>query len=204
LVITTDNGVRLRPADGDRVEVDRRMHSHWSHRSDTWVLDLSCPEPKADAAQCPRKPEVDIAADSSVTVTARNAGIDAAGVSASLDLSTVDGDVTVTRSGGRDATVRLVARNGSARAETMRARRVHAQTVNGDAVLSCATSPSGVTAATGNGSVRVHRAQERSRLRVSAATDNGRRTVALPASGAADDRTMTLTTVNGDVTAAQE
>ncbi|MEU9213236.1 hypothetical protein AB0D27_36315 [Streptomyces sp. NPDC048415] len=97
-----------------------------------------------------------------------------------------------------------MARNGSVRAETLRARRVHAQTVNGDAVLSCAISPSGVTAATVNGSVRVNVPKNAPAYRVSAATDNGRRTVALPASGAADDRTMTLTTVNVDVTAAQE
>ncbi|MFI5683218.1 hypothetical protein [Streptomyces sp. NPDC051636] len=36
--MTTDNGLRLRPAEADRVGVDRRVDGHWSHHGDTWVL----------------------------------------------------------------------------------------------------------------------------------------------------------------------
>ncbi|NSL43897.1 hypothetical protein [Streptomyces sp. 8P21H-1] len=109
LVISTDGGVRLRPADSDRAGVDRHVRHTWSHRDGTWLLDLSCPArgDRADAGECPRMPAVEVPADTSVTVSARNAGIDVAGVSAALRLTTVNGDVTVTGSGRPDAAVRL-------------------------------------------------------------------------------------------------
>ncbi|MET7600371.1 DUF4097 family beta strand repeat-containing protein [Streptomyces sp. NPDC004082] len=203
LVITTDNGVRLRPADGDTVGVDRRVDGHWSHRDDTWVLDLSCPAEGERHEDCPRMPEIDVPADTAVSVSARNAGIDVAGISAGLDLTTVNGDVSVARSGGRGAAVRLTTRNGSIHAQTLRAERLHADTVNGDVVLDCGSSPDGATAATTNGSVRVTVPHDAPAYRVSATTHNGRPSVTVPTSGATEDRTMTLTTVNGDVTAAR-
>ncbi|MEU1455882.1 DUF4097 family beta strand repeat-containing protein [Streptomyces avermitilis] len=204
LVITTDNGVRLRPADGDRVTADRHIRGRWTHQGDTWVLSLSCPARTDGDRECPRMPEVDVPAGSSVSVSARNAGIDVAGVSATLDLATVNGDVTVTRSGERDGTVRLATRNGSVRAESLRAVRLHAETVNGDVVLGCAGSPHHVSASTTNGSVRVTVPHDAPAYRVSARTDNGRPTVSVPTAGPAADRGMTLTTVNGDVTALHE
>ncbi|MFJ2261763.1 DUF4097 family beta strand repeat-containing protein [Streptomyces sp. NPDC087844] len=212
LVITTDNGVRLRPADGDRVGVEGRVRHEWSHRDDTWVLDLSCPEQDTDGQEsgrasgqkCARMPEVDVPEGTSVTVSARNAGIDVAGVFAALDLTTVNGDVTVTRSGRKDAAVRLETRNGSVRAGTLRAADVHAETVNGDVTLDCATSPDGVGALTTNGSVRVMLPHDAPAYRVAATTDNGRPSVTVPTGAGDEDRSMTLTTVNGDVTAGVE
>ncbi|MFD6288765.1 DUF4097 family beta strand repeat-containing protein, partial [Streptomyces sp. NPDC060205] len=181
LVITTDNGVRLRPADGDRVGVGDRIRHEWSHRDDTWVLDLSCPKRDDDGREsgqeCDRMPEVNVPAGTSVTVSARNAGIDVAGVFAALDLTTVNGDVTVTRSGRKDASVRLETRNGSVRAGTLRAEDVHAETVNGDVTLDCATSPDGVGALTTNGSVRVMLPHDAPAYRIAATTDNGRPSV---------------------------
>ncbi|MFE7068782.1 DUF4097 family beta strand repeat-containing protein [Streptomyces sp. NPDC057620] len=213
LVITTDNGVRLRPADGDRVGVGGHIRHEWSHRDDTWVLDLSCPKQDTDGQdtdgqesgeECARMPEVDVPKGASVTVSARNAGIDVAGVSAALDLTTVNGDVTVTRSGQKDAPVRLETRNGSVRAGTLRADDLHAETVNGDVTLDCATSPDGVGALTTNGSVRVMLPHDAPAYRVAATTDNGRPSVTVPTGDGDDDRSMTLTTVNGDVTAGVE
>ncbi|MFH9863949.1 DUF4097 family beta strand repeat-containing protein [Streptomyces sp. NPDC017202] len=212
LVITTDNGVRLRPADGDRVVVDDRGVGHrWTHHDGTWVMDLSCARPPEADGPCPRMPEVDVPAGTSVTVTARNAGIDVAGIDAALDLTTVNGDVTVTGSGNGEtaegaegAAVRLATRNGSVRADALRVTTLRAQTVNGDVVLHCATAPTGVAAATTNGSVRVVVPHDAPRYRVTATTDNGRPSVALPTDGTQDDRTMALTTVNGDVGAARE
>ncbi|MEU2583964.1 hypothetical protein ABZ612_13525 [Streptomyces avermitilis] len=204
LVITTDNGVRLRPADGDRVTADRHIRGRWTPQGDTWVLSLSCPARTDGDRECPRMPEVDVPAGSSVSVSARNAGIDVAGVSATLDLATVNGDATVTRSGERDGTVRLATRNGSVRAESLRAVRLHAETVNGGVVLGCAGSPHHVSASTTNGSVRVTVPHDAPAYRVAARTDNGRPTVSVPAAGPAADRGMTLTTVNGDVTALHE
>ncbi|MHC3469328.1 DUF4097 family beta strand repeat-containing protein [Streptomyces sp. 7R007] len=199
LVITTDNGLRLRATDGRRVTVDGHVRRHWTHHDGTWTLDLSCSD-EGDGP-CPRMPEVDVPDDVGVTVTARNAGLDAAGVAAPLDLTTVNGDVTVTRSGREDAVVRLSTRNGSVRANALAAGRLAAGTTNGDVSLACADVPSTVTAATTNGSVDVTVPHGGPAYRVSATTANGRTTVTLPTEGADRGRTMTLTTVNGDVDA---
>ncbi|MFF4014715.1 DUF4097 family beta strand repeat-containing protein [Streptomyces sp. NPDC001843] len=201
LVITTDNGLRLRPADGPAADVDRRVDRHWTHQGDTWVLDLSCPAHGDRADRCPRLPEVDVPAGTAVTVSARDAGIDAAGVSGALDLTTVNGDVTVTRSGRDGATVRLATRNGSVRATALDAGRLRAGTVNGDVDLDCATAPATVTAATTNGSVRVGVSHGAPAYRITARAANGRPSVTVPTASAAGGHRMSLTTVNGDVTA---
>lgn len=201
LLIATDNGVRLRPADGDRVKVDDHVDAHWAHRDDVRTLDLSCTD-KAD--DCPRMPYIDIPDDTSVTVTARNAGVDVAGISAALDVTTVNGDVTVTRSGDEHAAVRLSTRNGSVRATALDAARLHAETTNGDVTLSCTTAPSRVGATTVNGSVDVTLPSDTPAYRITATTDNGRVTTSVPTAPADRDRTMTLTTVNGDVGARRD
>ncbi|MFI6120530.1 DUF4097 family beta strand repeat-containing protein [Streptomyces sp. NPDC051064] len=205
LVITTDNGVRLRPADGDRAVTEARIGSRWSHRDDTWVLDLSCPRHEEhgdhEDGPCPRMPAVGIPAGVPVTVTARNAGIDVAGVATALDLATVNGDVTAVRSGLDDATVRLTTRNGSVRAGTLSSARLHAETVNGDVTLDSATSPSRLDAATTNGSVRVALPHDAPAYVVDATTRNGRASVAFPSATERNGHDMTLATVNGDVTA---
>lgn len=213
LVITTDNGVRLRPADGHQVGLDARIDHHWSHHDDTWVLDLTCDKDAdgtdadgtdgTDAGDCPRTPEVDVPDGASVTVTARNAGIDVAGLASALDLTTVNGDVTVTGSGRDGAALRLVTRNGSVRTASLRGGDLHAGTVNGDVVLTFAGTPTSVTAATTNGSVHLVVPRDAPAYRVRATTDNGRPTVSVPTEHPADGRTLTLTTVNGDVTAAR-
>ncbi|OQR64568.1 hypothetical protein B6E66_08155 [Streptomyces maremycinicus] len=205
LVITTENGLLLRPTDGRRVTVDERADGDWSHDDDTWTLDLSCTDrdgqrEPGDAA-CPRMPYVKIPDGVSVTVSARNAGVDVAGLAAALDVTTVNGDVTVTRSGTDDAPVRLVTRNGSVRATALDAGRLHAVTTNGDVTLGCTTAPSDVTASTTNGSVAVTVPQDAPAYRVTAGTDNGHATVDVPTSENRQGPTMTLTTVNGDVTA---
>jgi hypothetical protein len=199
LVITTDNGLRLRPTDGGRVTVDDHARGLWSHRNGTWTLDLSCPERNRNSGTCARMPYVRIPDGVSVTVSARNAGIDVAGVAAALDLTTVNGDVTVVRSGRADAPVRLSTRNGSVRAAALDAVRLHATTTNGDVVLACATAPSSVTATTTNGSVDVTVPHNAPAYAVKAGTDNGRTTVAVPTQEVHHGQAMTLTTVNGDV-----
>jgi hypothetical protein len=202
LVVTTDGGLRLRPAAGDEVEVDRRVGRHWSRHAGTWVLDLSCPPPSG--GPCPRMPEVDVPAGTAVTVSARNAGVDAAGVRGALTLATVNGDVTVTRSGGDAAAVRLETRNGSVRATDVRARVLHAETVNGDVTLDCAGAPVGITATTTNGSVRATVPHDAPAYRVTGTTVNGRATAAPPTRAGGDGPTMTLGSVNGDVTAGRD
>ncbi|MER6784068.1 DUF4097 family beta strand repeat-containing protein [Streptomyces sp. NPDC000658] len=137
----------------------------------------------------------------SVTVSARNAGVDVAGLAAALDVTTVNGDVTMTRSGRDEAPLRLATRNGSVRATALDAGRLHATTTNGDVTLACATAPSDVTAATTNGSVGVTVPHGSPAYRVTADTDNGRATVGVPTTDDREVPVMTLTTVNGDVDA---
>jgi hypothetical protein len=208
LVITTDNGLRLRPTDGRDITVDDRAHPRWSHDDDTWTLDLSCADRDRDGDRdddpCPRTPTVGIPDGVSVTATARDAGIDVAGVAAALDLTTVNGDVTVTRSGSDAAAVRLSTRNGSVRTAALDARRVTARTTNGDVILGCATAPSAVTGTTANGSVDVTVPHDSPAYRVTARTDNGRTGVDLPVRDAGHGPVMTLTTVNGDVGARRD
>ncbi|WP_328721437.1 DUF4097 family beta strand repeat-containing protein [Streptomyces sp. NBC_00247] len=220
LVITTENGVRLRPADGDHTATDPHVQARWSHRDDTWVLDLTCHEADGDVdgdgdgdgadggrdgdGSCPRMPAIEVPAVASVTVTARNAGIDVAGIDAPLDLTTVNGDVTVVRSGRDGATVRLATRNGSVRAGTLRSGRLHAETVNGDVTLDSATSPSPLTAATTNGSLRVSLPHTAPAYRVAATTRNGTTSVTLPTTAERSGPAMTLSTVNGDATATRD
>jgi hypothetical protein len=204
VVITTGDGLRLRPADGRGVTVDDRVDTHWSHHGKVWTLDLSCADRGKGDGECPRMPYVEIPDGVRVTATARDAGVDVAGVAAALDITTVNGDVTVTSSGRDDADVRLSTRNGSVRATSVEARRVRAATTNGDVVVACAAVPSGVGAATVNGSVDVTVPHDSPPYRVTASTDNGRATVAVPGRDADRTHTMTLTTVNGDVDARRE
>lgn len=201
LLITTDGGLRLRPADGRRAVVDDRAERRWSHRDGSWVLDLSCDDRFRDAGRCPRMPLVLVPADVGVTVTARNAGIDVAGVTAALDLTTVNGDVTVARSGQAAAAVKLATRNGSVRAAALDAGRVSARTVNGDVELTCSAPPSAVTATTTNGSVGVTVPPGGPAYRVTATTDNGRTRIGIPTGGTGRAPTVHLATVNGDVEA---
>jgi hypothetical protein len=204
VVIATDNGLRLRPADGRDVTVDDRVDEHWSHHGKVWTLDLSCAARTRGDGSCPRMPYVEIPDGVGVTAAARNAGVDVAGVAAALDITTVNGDVTVARSGRGDADVRLSTRNGSVRATSVEAQRVHAATTNGDVVVGCAAVPSGVSAVTVNSSVDVTVPHDSPPYRVTASTDNGRATVAVPSRDADRTHTMTLTTVNGDVDARRD
>ncbi|MFJ6212109.1 DUF4097 family beta strand repeat-containing protein [Streptomyces sp. NPDC092296] len=204
LLITTDNGVRLRPTDDRRATVDGHLRSHWSRNGATWVLDLACPDHDPDATPCTRMPTVGVPAGTAVTVTARNAGIDATGLTGALDLTTTNGDVTVAQGGDSQATVRLTTRNGSVRATALQAAHLHARTVNGDVVLACASPPSDVTAATTNGSVRLTLPRNAPAYAVDATTDNGHPTVTLPTTTPSPDHHLTLTTVNGDISATRD
>ncbi|MFF5494250.1 DUF4097 family beta strand repeat-containing protein [Streptomyces aquilus] len=202
VLISTDNGLRLRPAAGDHITVDDRIDGHWSHHGDRWTLDLDC----ADHGDhdCPRMPYVKIPDGAKITVTARNAGVDVVDVAAVLDVTTVNGDVTVTHSGQEHAPLRLATRNGSVRATSLAAGRLHASTVNGDVVMQCAAVPEGVTARTVNGSVDVTVPRAAPAYRVTMSTDNGRTTTDVHAQDADRNRLMTLTTINGDVTARRD
>lgn len=203
LVIETDNGVRLRPAPGNGVAVDRSVRATRTEHGSLWVVDLDCPAPSAaPGADCPRMPTVEVPAAVAVTVTARDAGIDASGLTGNLDLTTVNGDVTVEESGGTHAVVALTTRNGSVRGSGLRAARLGATTVNGDVVLACADAPGSVDADTTNGSVRLSVPHPSPAYAVTTATSNGHAYVTLPTTTGSTRHHLDLRTVNGDVTAA--
>lgn len=86
----------------------------------------------------------------------------------------------------------------------MPSEHLHAETVNGDVTLGGISSPSRPTAATTDGSVRVVLPHDAPAYDVDASTRNGRTSVGVPAAADADEHGMTLTTVNGDVTATRD
>jgi hypothetical protein len=196
LVVTTDNGVRLRPTGGGRAAFRGDVRGSWSRHDGTWVLDLSCP----DGGSCSRMPTVEVPDRTAVTVSARNAGIDVAGLTGDLNLTTVNGDVTSTGVGSSAASVALTTRNGSVRATGLVAASLAATTVNGDVVLGCDDAPASVNALTTNGSVGLTVPRGAPAYRVDAVTRNGQSRVDLPKTPDGKD-TLTLRTVNGDITA---
>lgn len=200
LVVSTDDGVRLRPAAGPHVAWDAGVTARWSRHGGTWVLDLACPATEPAGRSCPRMPTVLVPAGADVTVSARDAGIDAGGLTGTLDLSTVNGDVTLERTGGAHAALTLATRNGSIRTTGAEAARVGATTVNGDVVLDCGNAPTTVDASTTNGSVALTVPPGSAPYAVHTATGNGHPRVTLP-TATGGPRVLTLRTVNGDVTA---
>lgn len=211
LVIETENGVRLRPTDAHDVSLDGHVTAHWSHHDSTSVLDIDCPgqakddgDGDGDGAGCTRMPTVTVPDGTAVTVSARNAGIDVGGLTGDLHLTTVNGDVTAVETGGTHASVALTTRNGSIRVTGLRAAHIGAGTVNGDVVLDCATAPTDVNAKTTNGSVDLTVPHGAAPYAVDATTGHGLPHITVPTvppPPASAKRTLTLRTVNGDVTA---
>ncbi|MFJ7628565.1 DUF4097 family beta strand repeat-containing protein [Streptomyces sp. NPDC097595] len=209
LVITTQGGVRVVGTDGDRVTVDDSVLAHGDDAhgddgdGDTYTLDLPCDEGDDRArANCGGMPLVRVPAGVSLTVRARNAGIDVSDVRGGLSLSTVNGDVTVQDSGTKDARQHLVTRNGSVRATGLKGAGVEAETVNGDVDLGCATSPGTLSGVTRNGSARVTLPAGTPPYATEAHTVNGRSTSDIPVAERSDDaHRLTLRTVNGDTEA---
>ncbi|MFE2076967.1 DUF4097 family beta strand repeat-containing protein [Streptomyces misionensis] len=203
LVITTQGGVRVVGTDDDSVAVDDRTLARWNGDGSTHTLDLPCDEGDGRAADnCGGMPLVRVPSGVTLTVRARNAGIDVSGVRGELSLSTVNGDVTVQDSGTKGARQHLVTRNGSVRATGLAARGVAAETVDGDVDLLCTTSPDTLDGVTRNGSVRVTLPADAPPYATDASTTNGRSTVDVPAAASGDHRhRLTLRTVNGDTEA---
>ncbi|MGQ4486479.1 DUF4097 domain-containing protein [Streptomyces sp. 372A] len=204
LVITTQGGVRVVGTDGDHVTVDDSVLAHGDDGDgDAYTLDLPCDESDDRARDnCGGMPLVRVPAGVTLTVRARNAGIDVSDVRGGLNLSTVNGDVTVQDSGAKDARQHLVTRNGSVRATGLRGSGIDAETVNGDVDVSCATGPDTLSGITRNGSARVTLPADAPAYATDAHTVNGRSTTDIPAAEATDHaRRLTLRTVNGDTEA---
>ncbi|MFJ6665229.1 DUF4097 family beta strand repeat-containing protein [Streptomyces sp. NPDC091383] len=200
LVITTQGGVRVVGTDDGSVSVDGGTLARWDGDGGTHTLDLPCDEGDDRARDnCGGMPLVHVPSGVTLTVRARNAGIDVSDVRGELSLSTVNGDVTVQDSGTKGARQHLVTRNGSVRATGLAVREVGAETVNGDVDLLCTTSPDALDGVTRNGSVRVTLPASAPPYATDATTVNGRSTVDLPAADSTDHRhRLTLRTVNGD------
>ncbi|MFY4722847.1 DUF4097 family beta strand repeat-containing protein [Streptomyces sp. LaBMicrA B280] len=203
LVITTQGGVRVVGTDEGSVSVGGATLARWDGDGGTHTLDLPCAEGDDRARDnCGGMPLVRVPSDVTLTVRARDAGIDVSDVRGELNLSTVNGDVTVQDSGTKGARPHLVTRNGSVRATGLAARDVGAETVNGDVDLLCTTSPDALDGVTRNGSVRVTLPASAPPYATDASTVNGRSTVDIPAADPADHRhRLTLRTVNGDTEA---
>ncbi|MFF8592120.1 DUF4097 family beta strand repeat-containing protein [Streptomyces sp. NPDC015220] len=183
--------------------VDDATLARWDGDGGTHTLDLPCDEGDDRARDnCGGMPLVHVPAGVTLTVRARDAGIDVSDVRGELSLSTVNGDVTVRDSGTQGARQHLVTRNGSVRATGLEARGVGAETVNGDVDLLCTTSPDTLDGVTRNGSVRVTLPADAPPYATDASTVNGRSVVDVPAADSADHRhRLTLRTVNGDTEA---
>ncbi|WP_406286117.1 DUF4097 family beta strand repeat-containing protein [Streptomyces sp. NBC_00209] len=207
LVITTEGGVRVVGTDGDHVTVDDSVLAHGDDGDgDTYTLDLPCDEGDArdDRARdnCGGMPLVRVPAGVTLTVRARNAGIDVSDVRGGLSLSTVNGDITVQDSGAKGARQHLVTRNGSVRATGLRGLGIDAETVNGDVDVRCATAPDTLSGVTRNGSARVTLPAGTPPYATDAHTVNGRSTSDIPAAEPTDHaHRLTLRTVNGDTEA---
>lgn len=205
LVITTQGGVRVVGTADDHVTVDGSILAHWDGDGDgrAHTLDLPCDEGDERARDnCGGMPLVRVPTGVTLTVRARNAGIDVSDVRGELSLTTVNGDVTVQDSGAESARRHLVTRNGSVRATGLRSRGVGAETVNGDVDLLCVTSPDTLDGVTRNGSVRVTLPADAPPYTTDASTVNGRSTVDIPVAASSDHRhRLTLRTVNGDTEA---
>jgi len=204
LVITTQGGVRVVGTDDDHVTVDDSVLAHGDDGDGgTYTLDLPCDEGDDRARDnCGGMPLVRVPAGVTLTVRARNAGIDVSDVRGGLSLSTVNGDVTVQDAGTKDARQHLVTRNGSVRATGLKGVGVEAETVNGDVDLGCAASPGTLDGVTRNGSVRVTLPAGSPAYTTDARTVNGRSTVSVPAAEPSDPKhRLTLRTVNGDTEA---
>ncbi|MEW2622992.1 DUF4097 family beta strand repeat-containing protein [Streptomyces sp. NPDC048106] len=200
LVITTQGGVRVVGTDDDSVTVGGATLARWDGDGHTHTLDLPCDEgDDRTRDNCGGMPLVRVPTGVTLTVRARNAGIDVSDVRAELSLSTVNGDITVQASGTKGARQHLVTRNGSVRATGLKTRAVDAETVNGDVDLLCTTSPDTLNGVTRNGSVRVTLPADAPPYATDASTVNGRSTVDIPATDSRAPRhRLTLRTVNGD------
>ncbi|OKJ74007.1 DUF4097 family beta strand repeat-containing protein [Streptomyces sp. CB02460] len=204
LVITTQGGVRVVGTDGDRVTVDGSVLAHGDDGDgDTYTLDLPCDEADDRARDnCGGMPLVRVPAGVTLTVRARNAGIDVSDVRGGLSLSTVNGDVTVQDAGTKDALQHLVTRNGSVRTTALKGAGVEAETVNGDVDLGCATAPDTLSGVTRNGSARVTLPAGAPPYATEAHTVNGRSTSDVPVAERSNHtHRLTLRTVNGDTEA---
>ncbi|MGW0605367.1 DUF4097 family beta strand repeat-containing protein [Streptomyces sp. NPDC002640] len=202
LLVTTEGGVRIVGTDDDQVSVDEATPARWDADAAVPTLDLLCDRgDRRTEDTCGGMPLVQVPAGVTLTVRARDAGIEVDGVRGGLTLTTVNGDVTVHDSGTRGARQHLETRNGSVRAGGLAARGVSAETVNGDVDLRCTTSPGTLDGVTRNGSVRVTLPADGPPYDTDASTVNGRTVVDVPApaGGSADHRRrLTLRTVNGD------
>jgi len=208
LLIVTDGGVALRAGAAGAagaVSVDvggagGSVVSSWHRTVSEATLSLTCPaDPAPGSGPCPAITQVSVPRNAAVTVRARNAGVSATGLDGPLNLSTVNGDVTVVSAGAAGAPVQLTTRNGSVRASGLRAPTLAAWTVNGDVDLTWASAPSQVTATTTNGSLDLVLPADCPQYAITARTRNGQPRLGLPTDSASADR-MALTTVNGDIT----
>ncbi|WP_055586239.1 DUF4097 family beta strand repeat-containing protein [Streptacidiphilus griseoplanus] len=161
LVVESDNAdLTLTPADGDRVQVERRIKVwkagggkpdiSWSMSGDTLHLKVHC---GWGLGSCSVHDLVQVPRGVTVTVHGINGDVDASGFTAPLSIVTTNGDISASASQGP---LSLTSTNGDVSATGIRAAQTTAGATNGDVDLSFAQAPTGVRATSSQGDVSLH------------------------------------------------
>lgn len=159
-------------------------------------LHASCPNFGSD--WCRVTYRVEVPRDLPVAIDAANGRVEVTGVEAGVDVDADNGTVELTAlSGPIDASTD----NGRVVGVDLRSTDVRADSDNGRVILEFAVAPVTVEATTNNGSVEVVVPDTGESYRVSAETRNGSRNVDDIRTDPASDRSITLQTDNGSVTA---
>jgi len=161
------------------------------------VLELRGTCPLVGSDWCRVSYEVAVPADLPVFLDVDNGAVDVSGVDADVEINAENGSVRLTDLGGP---IIATTDNGRIEATSLRAPTVRAESDNGRVTLEFAAAPMTVEATTDNGPVEVVVPNTGEAYRLSIDTDNGRREQSVRVDPASD-RSLTLRTNNGSVTA---
>ncbi|MEU5161444.1 DUF4097 family beta strand repeat-containing protein [Streptomyces sp. NPDC020875] len=197
-----DSDVTLVPADVTEVKVSRQVDGWelfgdgpdpvWRMEDGRLTLRTGC----GGVGNCEARHTVEVPRGVALTVKSDNGKVTASGFTGKLDLSTDNGDVVV-----RDTTgeLRLSSDNGNVRAEGVSARKIWADTDNGDLKVRMKGAADQLEASSDNGDVVVELAADRAPYAVTARSDNGSRKVEVPEDDGSP-RVVRATNENGNVT----
>ncbi|MER5971380.1 DUF4097 family beta strand repeat-containing protein [Streptomyces sp. NPDC002055] len=200
-VVAENTDVELVPADVEKIEVTRwfngwtavggGVEKYWRMQDGELRIGVDC---DGLINNCDTRHVIKVPRAAAVTVKGDNGDLTAKGFGTPLTLASDNGTVRVRDSRGR---LDLSSDNGGVSATGIGARRVSAQSDNGDVRLAFARVPDRVETGTDNGGTDV--ALPRARYRVEAGTDNGDTDVSVPRSDRSG-HTVTARSDNGDIT----
>ncbi|MFE0423133.1 DUF4097 domain-containing protein [Streptomyces sp. NPDC058953] len=197
-----DSDVTLVPADVTEVKVTRQVDGWelfgdgpspvWRMESGRLTLRTGC----GAVGNCEARHTVEVPRGIAVTVKSDNGKVTASDFTEKLDLSTDNGDVVVRNTTGE---LRLASDNGNVRAEGISARKVRAETDNGDLKVRMKKAADQLEASSDNGSVVVELPAGQAPYDVTARSDNGSSKVDVPEDGTSP-RVVRAINENGNVT----